>query len=319
MMDLSILIVNWNAKEYLKDCLNSIYTGVKNIAFEIIVVDNLSSDNSREMIKKEFVNVILIENNINNGYGKANNQAIQVSNGQYILVLNPDTIIYPGSLEILTGYLETHPEVGAVGPKIRNSDGSIQYECARHMPTPLTELFSMSTLDKRFPKSKIFGRYLMSYWDHNDLRKVDLLSGACMMLRKRVFDEIGKFDESFFMYAEEPDLFMRIKKAGWEIHYLPSAEIKHLWGKSAKQIPIEMAVESRISMEIFFRKYYGVMSVIAHRITVMLISAIFTILWIFAYIVSTNEKRTKAKNLYMANIAMFCWSAGIKWKRIKKN
>lgn len=311
-MDLSIVIVNWNTKDYLRNCLKSIYENTKGIAFEVIVVDNASSDGSAEMVRDAFDGVILIENKQNIGFGAANNVGIKKSRGKYILILNPDTIIFPDSLQKLVTFLERNSKAGAVGPKILNPDNSIQFECARDFPTPLTEFFVLSTLYKRFPKSTIFGKYLMSYWDHNDEREVNLLSGSCALIRKEVFEEVGLFDENFFMYTEETDLFYRIKRHGWKVYFLPSAQIIHLWGKSTEQLPYKMAVEARKTMELFFKKHYGLRAVFAHRVAVICASFFVQVFSLFMYLLAKGEERLKAKNIFLKNNFMFKWALGFK-------
>lgn len=312
MIDLSIVIVNWNTKNYLQKCLSSIYGNIKNITFEIIVVDNASSDSSVEMVRSEFPSAILIENKSNLGYGAANNKGIVVSKGKYILILNPDTIIFPNSIQNLIAFLDGNPRAGAVGPKILNPDDSIQFECARNFPTPVTEFYALSTMYKRFSKSKIFGKYLMSYWDHNDQREVDLLSGACMLVRRKVFDEVGLFDEDFFMYTEETDFFYRIKQKEWKVYFLPSAKIEHLWGKSTEQLPYSMAVEARKTMELFFKKHYGLRAVFAHRVAVIFASFFMQVFSLFMYLLAKGEERLKAKNIFLKNNFMLRWALGFK-------
>ena len=200
-MDLSVVIVNWNAEGYLMRCLDSVFNGMDGISHEVIVVDNASADGSVMKVREKFPSVILLENRENSGYGKANNQGIRKSNGRNILILNPDTIVMPGSIGKLVRFIDANKQFGAAGPKILNPDKTAQYECARNFPSPLTEFFVLTTLYKRFPKSRIFGSYLMTYWDHNDSREVDLISGACMLIKKEVFDAVGLFDENFFMYT----------------------------------------------------------------------------------------------------------------------
>lgn len=312
MAKLSIIIVNWNVKDLLYKCLKSIFETSDDLNFEIIIVDNSSSDGSVEMIKEKFPSAILIENKKNLGFGAANNQGIRISKGEYILILNPDTVIFPNSPQKMIAFLDQNPDAGAVGPKILNPDGSIQFECARNFPTPLTDFFGLSTLYRRFPKSRIFGRYLMSYWDHNDQRRVDLLSGACMMIRKKVFDEVGLFDEKFFMFAEEPDLFLRIKKQRWTVYFLPSAQIVHFWGKSTEQLFYNMVVETRRSMELYFKKSYGTRAVISHRLMVFFTAFFFQICSFIMYLLLREEKRLKAKRIFLANNYMFRWTMGLK-------
>ena len=312
MVDVSISIVTWNAKDYLQKCLNSIYENIGNITFEIIVVDNASTDATVSMVKTQFPSVILIENKNNLGYGSANNQAIKISKREYILILNPDTIIFNDSIQRLVEFLDQNPKVGAVGPKIVNPDGSIQFECARNFPTPITEFYVLTTLYKRFPKSKIFGKYLMSYWNHNDQREVELLAGACFLIRRKVFDEVGLFDENFFMYTEETDLFYRIKQKGWKVYYFPSAKIEHLWGKSTEQLPYAMAVEARRTMELFFEKHYGLLAAIVHRLIVAVTALCLVICSILGYVFLNKERKPKGGSIFLKNYFMLLWALGLK-------
>ncbi len=270
MIKLSIIIVNWNVKELLKKCLKSIFGTLVNLDFEVIVVDNNSSDGSVNMIKKKFPAVKLIINNKNVGFSKANNQAIKKSNSPYTLLLNPDTIIHLDALEILANFLDEHKDVAVVGPKVLNEDGSIQHECARHFPTPLSEFFVLTGLYKKFPKNKWFGYYLMNYWDHNDAREVDCISGSCMMIRKDILDKIGLLDEKFFMYGEDVDLCYRIKQVDYKIWYLPEATITHFAGKSSEKNANYMLYESCKSMEFFFKKNCGKKFTREYRIAVVI-------------------------------------------------
>jgi len=230
-MKLSICIVNFNAKEYLRKCLESIYATSSKESFEIIVVDNASSDGSQEMIEQNFKKVRLIKNSENLGFAKANNQALKASNGEYLFVLNNDTIVSNNSLDILIKFMKEHPEVGACGPKILNADGTIQHQCKRGFPTPWNSLSYFLKLDKLFPKSKLFGGYLLTYLDSEKIQEVNSLSGAAMLVKDKIIKEVGYMDENYYLYADDIDWCYRIKKAGWKIYYLPEAQIIHYGGK----------------------------------------------------------------------------------------
>ncbi|MFA5335992.1 MAG: glycosyltransferase family 2 protein [Candidatus Omnitrophota bacterium] len=310
-MDLSIVIVNWNAEEYLKQCLNSICENSSGLKIEIIVVDNNSSDNSSGMLKSFFPEVKYIANNINVGFGAANNQGIRVCASEYILLLNPDTIVLPGTLLTMIRFMESKVDVGAIGPKILNPDKTIQYECARNAPTPLSEFFVMMTLHKRFPKSRLFGHYLMSYWDHEDEMEVEMLSGACAMMRKQALDRIGMFDEKYFMYAEDTDLFRRIKEGGWKIRYVPSAVIVHYWGKSAAAAPYAMAVEAKKSMERYFKKHCGLFYVILHRIFTLIASLCMVAACLIMYLNIFDRKKTNLRLILIKHLYIMKWSIWI--------
>lgn len=312
MLNLSIIIVSWNVKNYLENCVTSIYNTVENISFEIIVVDNNSDDGSVEMIKGKFPRIILIENKENVGFAKANNQAIKRSKGEFILVLNPDTIVLQDSIFKMYNFLKEHKKVGIVGPKIINQEGRIRYECARNYNTPFIQFCDLTSLSKRFPKSRIFGHYLMTYWDHNDIREVNAITGACMMLRANILNDIGLlFDESFFMYGEDVDSCYRVKMAGWKIYFLSTAQIIHFWNKSAGQIPFKTLVEMQRAIELFFKKHYGVKAVIAHRIMLIFVCSCIQFIAPFVYIFCSRKKKNKIKNIFLRTNVTLRWALNL--------
>lgn len=266
-MDLSISIVSWNVKELLKKCLNSILENKDNLNIEIFVIDNNSRDRSPDMVKKDFPQVILIENKSNIGYAAANNKALKLSKGKYILLLNPDTEIKPKALRNMMDFMESNPNIGAIGPKLLNSDGTLQKSCVT-FPTLETMLYSALFLDVLLPKSKVFGKYNMDYWDHNDLREVDQPMGAALMVRKKTIDEIGLMDEHNLFWFDEVDWCYEIKKHGWKIYYYPEAQVLHHKGQSFKKWknPKEILKSNylwRSARNYFFRKRYGPGSVLA--------------------------------------------------------
>jgi len=311
-MDLSIVIVNWNAKDYLRKCLESIYRNSESLVFEVFTVDNGSADGSAEMVRREFPKVILIENKDNPGFGRANNQALRNCNGEFVLILNPDTEVLAGALGVMADFLRQKEKAGAVGAKLLNSDGTVQFTCARNFPTLLTEFFWLTTLVRRFPDSKIVGHYLMSYWDHNDRREVDCLSGSCIMARRDVLKGLGYFDENYFMYGEDVELCYRIKKGGWEIWYLPEAEIIHYGGGSSWKIAETAAIYDRIAMTIFFKKYYGFLTAAIYRIMCFLIGLAMSA--VSAIILPFTSERKKMKKIFYENLAVFEWSVGLRNK-----
>ena len=190
-MDLSIIIVNYNTSKLIIQALNSVYKNSKNINFEIIVVDNASKDDSVEMIKKHFPQVILIQNNENLGFSKANNIAIKRSIGEYILLLNSDTIVMEDTLTKMIEYMNDNPDVGASGCKVVLPDGSLDKACKRSFPTPQNALYNALKLDRLFPQSKVFGEYNLTYLDENEIHDVDCLVGAFMMVRREVIEQVG--------------------------------------------------------------------------------------------------------------------------------
>jgi hypothetical protein len=267
MLDLSICIVNWNVEALLKACLGSIFKETKGISFEVIVVDNHSSDNSVNMIKTDFPQVKLIENKDNAGFTKANNQAIKQSQGRYIMLLNPDTEIIDNALDKMIKFFGTRPDCGALGCKLLNTDGSLQRSC-KTFPSLDVILYNSLFLDSLFPKSRLFGKYFMTWWDFNDVREVDQPMGSALMIRKDVLDKAGLFDENIFIWFDEVDLCYRIKKAGYKIYFTPEARIKHHLSRSFKQwtsFPQIMRGTFlwRQSRNYFFRKHKGILSVAA--------------------------------------------------------
>lgn len=228
---LSVIIVNWNTKELLKNCLSSFIHNQYPFQLETIVVDNASTDGSAGMVQQQFPTVKLIQNTRNLGFAKANNIALQSTTADYFILLNSDTIAKNNAFTELFRFMEKHPEAGVVGPKLLNSDGTLQYSCTT-FPDLWAIFFRESGLSGRFPKHRWFGKWFLTWWDHQSTREVDTVSGACFLLRKQVYDVVGGLDERFFMYTEEVDWCYRIKKTGWKIYYSPGVEVMHLAGGS---------------------------------------------------------------------------------------
>lgn len=255
---LSISIVNYNAKEYLQQCLQSILASGCKSPMEIIVVDNHSDDESVHMMSEEFPTVTLIQNARNEGFIKANNKGLRASRGKYVLSLNNDTVVRPGALDSLVDFMESHPETGACGPKVLNPNGSLQNQCRRGFPTPMSAIYYFLRLHKLFPRNEKFGHYLMSHLDPDQVGEIDSLSGACMMVRRDVMDQVGLMDESYTMYGDDLDWCYRIKNAGWKIHYVPHAVIMHYGGMGgSRALPYRNTWEFYRSMTIFHQKHYS--------------------------------------------------------------
>ena len=254
---ISIIIVNYNVRDYLDNCLNSIYKSklIKNI--EIIVVDNDSSDNSAQMVIEKYPNINLIQNKTNFGFSKAVNQGIKISSGEYLLLLNPDTVLEKNTLNILINYMENNKSVGMCGPKILNSDGTLQLSCKRSFPTPIVAFPKLIGLDKLFPKNKWVGRYNLTYLDENQCHSVDAISGSFMFIRKQILNEVGFLDEEFFMFGEDLDLCFRIKKHNYQIHYVPTTQIIHFKGESVKSVPLESIKWFYNAMDLFVNKHFS--------------------------------------------------------------
>ncbi|MXW64701.1 MAG: glycosyltransferase [Bacteroidetes bacterium SB0662_bin_6] len=235
VIDLSVVIVNYNVREFLEQALRSVFRAQADLNMEVFVVDNNSVDGSPAMVHTHFPEVHLIANPDNAGFSAANNQAIRKARGRYVLVLNPDTIVQENTLVTLVRFLDEHPDAGAAGCKILHPDGTFALESRRAFPTPRVAFFRMIGLAALFPRSAVFGRYNMTHLPENETAEVDALSGSCMMLRRAALAEAGLFDEEFFMYGEDIDLCYRIQQARWKIYYTPETEIIHYKGQSTRK------------------------------------------------------------------------------------
>ncbi|MEJ5351262.1 MAG: glycosyltransferase [Melioribacteraceae bacterium] len=281
MIDLSIIIVNYNVKEFLLNLLDSIRKAASKISVEIIVVDNASDDGSIEAIKEKFPEVKLIENSENIGFGAANNLALKEAKGKYFLLINPDTIVREDTLETMINFFEEHPECGIAGCKVLNPDGTLQLACRRGFPGPWTSFTKVMGLSKLFPKSRLFARYNLTYLDENQTYEVDAVSGAFMMMRKEVYEKIGGFDPQFFMYGEDLDLCYRAQKANYKVYYVHSTEIIHYKGESTKRSKIDETKLFYDAMHLFVRKHFSSSFIVE---TILQIAILFRKLIAFAYV-----------------------------------
>ena len=249
---LSIIIVSWNTASFLENCLASILANPPTSPFENWVVDNASTDDSPRMVREKFPQVHLVENRENVGFARANNQAIQRCTGKYILLLNPDTLVASGALQALVDFLDKHPEAGAAGARILNSDGSLQIS-SHPRPTLSRELWRLFHLDVL----SAYAMYPPTKWETNQPQEVDVLGGACLLLRKEVLEQVGVLDEDYFIYSEEVDLCYRIQRAGWRLFWVPQAEVVHFGGQSTQQAPTEMFLNLYHGKIKYFRKHNG--------------------------------------------------------------
>lgn len=255
-MDLSIIIVSYNTKELLKGTIESILNTAKNIEYEIIVVDNASSDGSYDMVRECFPYVVLIKNYKNEGFACANNRGVKLANGKYILLLNSDTVVFDDCIESCIEYMKNNSYIGALGCKVNLRDGSLDHACRRGFPTPEASLYYILKLDKFFPCNKKFGKYTLNYLPQDEINEVDSLTGAFMMIRCEVVNKVGALDEDFFMYGEDIDWCYRIKEAGWKVVYYPKASIVHYKGASSKKKRFKIIYEFHRAMYLFYNKHY---------------------------------------------------------------
>jgi GT2 family glycosyltransferase len=256
-LQLSIIIVNYNVKYFLEQCLFSVIKACKNIRAEIIVVDNNSADGSRQLLEKKFSSVCFFWNTVNTGFSKANNQALQNAKGDYILFLNPDTIVPEDCFEKCISFFNTTPAAGALGIKMIDGSGNFLKESKRAFPGPLTSLYKLSGLAKLFPHSKTFARYHLGNLPETETHEADVLAGAFMMIPGNILHEVGGFDETFFMYGEDVDLSYRIQKAGYKNYYFAKSTIIHFKGESTKKGSLNYVRLFYSAMSLFVKKHYS--------------------------------------------------------------
>jgi len=255
-LKLSVVIVNYNVKYFLEQCLQSVIKAGEGIETEIFVVDNHSVDGSVKMLKEKFPEVIIIENKINLGFSKANNQAIMQSKGEYVLLINPDTVVENTTFRKIIDFMDNHKDAGALGVKMIDGKGKFLPESKRSLPKPSVAFYKIFGLSSIFPKSKTFGQYHLGYLNKDKIHQVEILSGAFMLIRKEVLNTIGLLDESFFMYGEDIDLSYRVLKAGYKNYYFPETRIIHYKGESTKKSSINYVVVFYNAMIIFAKKHF---------------------------------------------------------------
>ena len=288
-LDLSIVIVNWNTKKLLRKCLETTLTAMQRVPSmdgEIVVVDNASTDGSAEMLIEQFPTVETISSATNHGFARANNIAIRRSRGRYIVLLNPDTEVKPDTLQILMDYMENNAHVGAAGPLVLNPDDSLQTSCYP-FPTLSREFWRLFHLDT----IRQYGVYRMEEWDTSEQRVVDVLLGACIVVRRSVLEEIGLLDERYFMYTEEVDLCYRIQSAGWDLCWVPQAQIVHYGGQSTQQIAAEMFLHLYSSKLAFIRKYYGRFAGILYKFILFATAVVRIVLSLLVGIIRSSNRR----------------------------
>lgn len=255
-MKLSVVIVNYNVCHYLVQCLDSVLRAINGMEADIWVVDNASTDDSVAYAQRLYPQVHFIQNEENVGFSRANNLAIRLSQGEYVLLLNPDTIVGEDTLAGCVDFMDSHPEAGALGAQMLNRDGSFAFESRRGLPTPLTSFYKIVGLAHRYPTSRRFGRYYMRYLNENEPNRIEVISGAFMMLRREALDQVGLLDEDFFMYGEDVDLSYRILQGGWQNWYVPF-RLLHYKGESTQKTSFRYVHNFYNAMLIFFRKHFA--------------------------------------------------------------
>jgi len=255
-MKLTVVIVSYNVKHYLYQCLESLHRAMEGIEAEVYVVDNHSRDGSVKYVAPKFRDVSYVESNHNLGFARANNIAIRESKGEYVLLLNPDTIVGENAIRGVLQFMDGHPQAGGVGVKMLKANGEKALESRRGLPTPLTSFYKMVGLCRKFPLSKRYGKYYMGYLPWDVPAEIEIISGAFCMLRRDAIDKVGLLDEDFFMYGEDIDLSYRLLKGGYQNWYLPQT-ILHYKGESTQKSSFRYVHVFYEAMLIFFRKHYG--------------------------------------------------------------
>ncbi|MCW3083799.1 MAG: putative glycosyltransferase [Bacteroidetes bacterium] len=256
-MKLTVIIVNYNVQHFLEQCLHSVRKASQNVTTEIYVVDNNSVDGSVQMVKDKFPEVLLIENKKNTGFSFANNQAMRVAKGEYVLLLNPDTVVEEDTFSKVVAFMNAHPDAGGLGVKMLDGKGNFLPESKRGLPTPSVAFYKIFGFSRIFPKSKTFGKYHLGFLDKDKTNEVEILSGAFMLMRKAALNKVGLLDETFFMYGEDIDLSYRIILGGYKNYYFPETRIIHYKGESTKKSSINYVFVFYKAMVIFAQKHFS--------------------------------------------------------------
>ena len=267
-VDISVVIVAWNARPYLKLCLESLATAPLRRTMEVLVVDNASGDGSIEMVETQFPWVKLIKSPENLGFSRGNNVAIRQTHGRYIALVNPDVIVFSGCLDALADFLDQNPKVGNVGPRVLNPDMSLQSSC-RRFPTLWNNFCSASGLSSKFKKSRFFSGEHMFYFPHDRTLAVDVVVGCFSFIRREAFDSVGLLDEDLFMYGDDVDWCRRARHAGWEVVFYPGAQAIHDRGKTTAPYPVRFAVAQQRSVLHYWTKHHGFFGVLGIRSIVL--------------------------------------------------
>ena len=308
-IDVSIIIVNWNTKDFLQECLHSVFETTHEVTFEVIVVDNGSCDGSLEMVTENYPYVKLIQTGSNLGFAKANNVGIKNSKGRHICLVNSDVVIREGCIDKMYMYIQQHPPIGILGPRILNPDLTLQSSCRGNLSLWNTFCRSLA-LDTIFPRSTLFGGLLMNYWPHDTIRRVDAILGCFWMVRREALNQVGLLDEQFFMYAEDIDWCKRFWKTGWEVVFFPYAEAIHYGGGSSLEVPIKSYVKANRSSFVYWRKYHGKVMLTCFY-SVILIGEIIRIVRASILFLIKSSERTEARFKIMRSFWCILWLLNI--------
>lgn len=312
-LDLSIIIVNWNSVEYLDKCIASVLKSLSGIAYEIVVIDGGSFDGCKQMLLEFYPQVRFIQCDDNLGFAKLNNKAYQIAQGRYLFFLNPDTEIVEKAVNILFDQLENLPEAGAVGSRLLNGDRSVQTSCIQSFPTIMNQFLDAEMLRLLWPQAHLWGNGIL-FSGVKEPQQIDVISGACIMVKRDVFEQVGLFSEDYFMYAEDLDLCYKIKALGYENYYIPLAEVIHYGGGSTKKTTsIFSTVMMRESIWKFLRKTRGNCYGLWYRITMFLLASLRLLVLLGLWFPELLRRRQVTwRFLFNKWKAILVWSLGLK-------
>jgi GT2 family glycosyltransferase len=292
--DVSVVIVSWNTRDILRGCLRSIFEETKNASIEVFVVDNNSHDGSSGMVQVEFPQVKLVENDQNRGFAAASNQGIRLASGRYTLLLNPDTIILEDAISRCVQYADHHPDVGVVGCQVLEDENRVS-NTGFSFPSPLNVFLALSGLSRAFPRSRLFGRPELGWWERDCEQDVDVVTGMFMLVRREAIAHVGIMDESYFVYSEEADWCYRFARAGWRRVFTPCARIVHVDGgrKSTSQVSTKMFIQMQKSSMIYHRKNLGIAAWALVKGIYIASNAIRMVLWLGSSVINRDLNTRK--------------------------
>jgi len=295
MLDVSIIIVAWNVRELLHNCLKSVYDETKGINFEVIYADNASKDGSVEMVTKEFPKVRVIKNTENEGFIKANNQGIKIANGRYVLLLNSDTVVLDNAIARTVRFADANPEAAVVGCRVLNPDKTLQRTCFMY-PSILNMILSATYLYKIFPKSTFLGREGMTWWNFDNVREVETICGCFSFVRKEAIKQVGLMDEIYFVYGDDPDWCYRFKKNGWKIMFTPEPEVIHYGGQTTKQMRNKFKLQLYGSKLIFVKLNRNKLTFLLARFLTAMFFLLRVPYWIAMAALRKHKRKTSIQN-----------------------
>jgi len=316
-MDVSIIIVAWNVRELLYDCLKSVFHETEGIDFEVIYVDNASKDGSVEMVTNEFPKVLIIVNEKNEGFIKANNQGIEIAGGRYVLLLNSDTVILDNAIAKTVKFADRHPEAAAIACKVLNPDRTLQRGTCFMCPSILNMFLSATYLYKVFPKSKFFGREKMGCWNYDDVREVETVSGCFSLVRKEAIRQVGLMNELYYVYGDDPDWCYRFRQNGWKILFTPEPQIIHYGGQNTDHMVEEFKLQLYGSKLIFMKLHR---SKLEFQLACFLIALFFLVRIPYWLAVAMLHKHERERSICTAKTYLIgCFNSLTNWRKLLIN